>query len=101
MVTIENSNHERNNYESRLYEIEARLKVLEQSLESKADTKDIIVKMDELIKEKELITKSELNNFHEKMEATLHANHVKLLKWIIASGISSVAAIAAVIRVFV
>ncbi|WP_010532361.1 hypothetical protein [Lentibacillus jeotgali] len=101
MITIQNSNHEQRRYESRLYEIEARLKVLEKSLESKADTKDVIVKIDELIKEKELITKSELNNFHKKVESTLHANHVKLLKWVIATGISSVAAFAAVVRIFV
>ncbi|QKY69706.1 hypothetical protein [Lentibacillus sp. CBA3610] len=101
VVAIPDSNHEPKRYESRLYEIEARLKVLEKSLESKADTKDVIVKIDELIKEKELITKTELNNFHKRMEATLHANHVKLLKWMVATGISSVAAIAAVLRIFV
>ncbi|ALX50327.1 hypothetical protein [Lentibacillus amyloliquefaciens] len=100
MVTIQDSN-EQGSYNSKLYEIEARLKVLEKSLESKADTKDVIVKIDELIKEKELITKSELNNFHKKMEATLNANHVKLLKWIIATGISTVAAVAGVLRLFI
>ncbi|MFD2761867.1 hypothetical protein ACFSUO_12990 [Lentibacillus juripiscarius] len=101
MITIENTNYEQRSHESRLYELEARLNVLEQSLESKADTKDVILKIDDLIKEKELITKSELNNFQKKMEAMLHAYQVKLLKWIVASGISSVAAIAAIIRIFV
>ncbi|SFE48559.1 hypothetical protein SAMN05216238_1193 [Lentibacillus persicus] len=101
MVTIQDSTNEQKSYESKLYEIDARLKVLEQSLQSKADTKDVILKIDELIKEKELITKNELNNFHKKMEATLHANHVKLLKWLIATGLSTVAAIAGVIRIFI
>lgn len=100
-MTIRDSHHEQKSYDSRFYEIEARLKILEQSLESKADTRDVIVKMDELIKEKELITRAELNNFHKKVEATLQATQVKLLKWIIATGISSVAAIAAVIRIVV
>ncbi|TFJ92563.1 hypothetical protein [Lentibacillus salicampi] len=101
VVTIQDSKDEQKSDESRLYEIEARLKVLEQSLKTKPDTKDVIIKIDELIKEKELITKAELDSFHKKIEATLQANQVKLLKWMFAMGISSVAAFAAVVRIVI
>lgn len=100
MGTIGKEQHGQKN-ESKLYEIEARLEVLERSMDKKTDTKDVIVQIDELIKEKELITKAELDSLHEKMETTLRENQVKLLKWMLGTGISTVAAIAGVIRIVV
>lgn len=99
MGTIGEQQHEQKSYESKLYEIEARLEVLERSLEKKTDTKDVMVQIDELIKKKELITKAELNSFQEKMEAALQTNQIRIVKWVLGTGISSVAAIAAVMRI--
>lgn len=98
---IPHSNQNQINYEARLHRIEDRLEDLEKSIKTKTDSRDVIVKIDELIKEKELITKAELNSFHEKMQATLNANQVSLLKWMVGTGISTVAAIAGVIRLFI
>jgi uracil phosphoribosyltransferase len=100
VFSINGSKDRQKNKESKVYELEARLEVLEQSVKEKADTKDVIVKVDKLIKEKELITKAELTNLYEKMEKSLHENQVKLLKWMLATGVSSIAAIAGIIRIF-
>ncbi|MUK88016.1 hypothetical protein GMD78_06335 [Ornithinibacillus sp. L9] len=101
MITIRDSKSKQEVYELRIKELETKIDMLEQSIQTKMDANDVIVKIDELIREKELVTKVELENFHKKMEVALHASQVKIIKWLCATGLSTITAIAAIIRLFI
>jgi hypothetical protein len=88
-------------YEANLNELTARVEDLEGKLEGMLEDKDVYLIVEELIKEKELIAKTELELFEESIEANVQENQVKLLKWTVATGLSSIATIAAIFGIFI
>lgn len=86
--------------ESKVKGIEAKLNDHEEQLQTKMDEKDVRVLIDEKIKENDIVTIKDLENIGKKMEAKLQESQIKLLKWMVATGFSSISAIFAIIRIF-
>ncbi|WP_102029530.1 hypothetical protein [Salirhabdus sp. Marseille-P4669] len=94
-----NARHER--MEVLLDELRGKIVAIEENLEEKAENNDVIVVLDNMIRDKQLVTKTDIESVKEKMEASIQANQVLLMKWIIATGISTIAAISTIVGIFI
>ncbi len=84
-----------------LDELRGKIVAIEENLEEKAENNDVIVVLDNMIRDKQLVTKTDIESVKEKMEASIQANQVLLMKWIIATGISTIAAISTIVGIFI
>jgi hypothetical protein len=87
--------------ETILEELRNKIDSIEEELKVKAENNDVIVVLDKMIREKNLVTKSDLESVKEKMEASIQANQVQLMKWIVATGISTIVAISTIVGFFI
>ncbi|SHG28088.1 hypothetical protein [Ornithinibacillus halophilus] len=82
-------------------ELEEKHNDQEKQIETKTDKNDVHVLIDERLKEEQVVTKADLEKLEERMEANLHASQMKLLKWIIGTGISFISGAIAIIELFI
>ncbi|MYL57109.1 hypothetical protein [Virgibacillus halodenitrificans] len=99
MIIINKDKNQRTETEAELKELRKRLSNLEKDNDATSE-KNMYLIFDQLIKDKQLVTKSELNRYEQKMHALLQESQLKLLKWIVGTGISTIGAITAIIGLF-
>ncbi|WP_226035293.1 hypothetical protein [Aquibacillus saliphilus] len=86
--------------EVKLGELESTVDKIEQLLNAKTDENDVKIIIEQLIKEKELVTKSDLDYYQEKIEANIKKTQVMMIKWVIGTGLSAIMAITGIIGLF-
>jgi len=84
-----------------LEELRSKINSIEENLEEKAENNDVIVLLDKMIRDKNLVTIADIERVKEQMEASIQRNQVLLMKWIVATGISTIAAISTVVGFFI
>ncbi|AIF45515.1 hypothetical protein [Virgibacillus sp. SK37] len=99
MIIINKDNNQHTRTEAELKELRERLSNLEQDNATTSE-KNMYLTFEQLIRDKQLITKAELKHYEEKMHALLQESQLKLIKWIVGTGISTIGAITAIIGLF-
>ncbi|WP_186576101.1 hypothetical protein [Aquibacillus kalidii] len=84
--------------EAKLNEIQTKMKELDEVTKTKTDDNDVTVLAEQIISEKNIITKKDLENYERRMEAAFEAFQVKMIKWIVGTGISTIAAFSGLAR---
>ncbi|MBM7660926.1 tetrahydromethanopterin S-methyltransferase subunit B [Bacillus mesophilus] len=79
--------------EMKIDELESLQENYQESLTHSLDENDVHALVDELIAEKELITQADL-------EKSMSKAHLQMIKWVVGTGISSVALLLGLLRIF-
>lgn len=83
-----------------IHELKERIQEFEENIQEKSAENKMRVTFEKLIMDKQLITKSELDRYEERMRTLVQENQVKLLKWIVGTGLSTIAAITGIVGIF-
>ncbi|MRH44514.1 hypothetical protein GH741_17865 [Aquibacillus halophilus] len=86
--------------EDKLEDLESTADEIEEFLNTKTGSEEVKDIVEQLIKDKQLVTKADLDYYHEKMEVYVKNTQVMMIKWVIGTGLSSIAAITSLIRIF-
>ncbi|OZU89665.1 hypothetical protein CIL03_00560 [Virgibacillus indicus] len=100
MVVIKEIESRQKDTELEIHELKERIQEFEESIQEKSAENKMRVSFEKLIMDKQLITKSELDRYEERMRTLVQENQVKLLKWIVGTGLSTIAAITGIVGIF-
>ena len=100
MITIRDLHAKQEITEVKVSDLEHEVEQIHEGLKNKSDENEVKVIAENLIKEKDFITRSEFEQYYQQMHAETKASQIRLLKWVIGTGISAIAAISGILGVF-
>lgn len=98
MIKVRDINTKLEVIEVKLDELEEEIQEIEESLKTKTDENEAIVITNEAIKEKQLVSKADLEKLQESIESSVQESQVRFMKWMIGTGVSAVIAISGIIQ---
>ena len=96
MITIRDLHAKQEITEVKVSDLEHEVEQIHEGLKNKSDENEVKVIAENLIKE----TRYEFEQYYQQMHAETKASQIRLLKWVIGTGISAIAAISGILGVF-